>query len=53
MILLITWPSTSMIVFHGDFTEDSLHRMDEISKKQRAEKSEFHKGLYRNSPIPE
>ena len=53
MILLITWPSTSMIVFHGDFTEDSLRRMDEISKKQRAEKSEFHKGLYRNSPIPE
>ena len=51
--MLITWPSTSMMVFHGDFTEDSLRRMDEISKKQRQEKSDFHKGLYRNSQLPE
>ena len=53
IVMLITWPSTSMMVFHGNFTEDSLRRMDEISKKQRKEKSEFHKGLYRNSQIPE
>ena len=53
IVMLVTWPSTSMMVFHGDFTEDSLRRMDEISKKQRQEKSDFHKGLYRNSPIPE
>ena len=53
MVMLITWPNTSMMIFHGDFTEESLRRMDEISKKQRAEKSEFHKGLYRNSPIPD
>ena len=53
IVMLVTWPSTSMMVFHGDFTEDSLRRMDEISKKQRQEKSEFHKGLYRNSQLPE
>lgn len=53
IVMLITWPSTSIMVFRGDFTEDSLRRMDEISKKQRAEKSEFHKGLYRNSQIPD
>ena len=51
MVMLITWPSTSMMVFHGDFTEESLRRMDEISKKQRAEKSDFHKGLYRGSQL--
>ena len=53
IVMLITWPNTSIIVFHGDFTEDSLRRMDEISKKQRAEKSDFHKGIYRNSQIPD
>ena len=53
MVMLITWPSTSMMVFHGDFTEDSLRRMNEISKKQRQEKSDFHKGLYRNQQIPD
>ena len=53
IVMLITWPSTSMMVFHGDFTEDSLRRMDAISKKQRAEKSDFHKGIYRNSQIPD
>ena len=53
IVMLITWPSTSMMVFRGDFTEDSLRRMDEISKKQRAEKSDFHKGIYRNNQIPE
>ena len=53
MILLITWPSTSMMVFHGDFTEDSLRRMDEISKKQRAEGGGLQKGLYRNGELPE
>ena len=52
IVMLVTWPSTSMMVFHGDFTEDSLRRMDEISKKQRAEKSDFHKGIYRNSQLP-
>ena len=53
IVMLITWPKTSMMVFHGDFTEESLRRMDAISKKQRAEKSDFHKGLYRNTQIPE
>ena len=53
IVMLVTWPNTSMMVFRGDFTEDSLRRMDEISKKQRQEKSDFHKGLYRNTPIPE
>ena len=51
IVMLVTWPSTSMMVFNGDFTEDSLRKMDEISKKQRAEKSEFHKGLYRGSQL--
>lgn len=53
IVMLITWPTTSMMVFRGDFTEDSLRRMDEISKKQRAEKSDFHKGIYRNSQLPD
>ena len=53
MILLITWPSTTMMVFHGDFTEESLRRMDEISKKQRAEGGSMQKGLYRNGQLPE
>ena len=53
MILLITWPSTSMMIFNGDFTEDSLRRMDEISKKQRAEGGGMQKGLYRNGQLPE
>ena len=53
MVLLITWPSTSMMVFNGDFTEDSLRRMDEISKKQRAEGGGMQKGLYRNGQLPE
>ncbi len=53
MVLLITWPSTSMIVFHGDFTEESLRRMDEISKKQRAEGGGMQKGLYRNGELPQ
>ena len=53
IVMLVTWPSTSMMVFHGVFTEDSLRRMDEISKKQRAEKSDFHKGIYRNSQLPD
>jgi hypothetical protein len=53
MVLLITWPSTSMMVFNGDFTEDSLRRMDEISKKQRAEGGGMQKGLYRNGEIPQ
>lgn len=53
MVMLITWPSTSMMVFHGDFTEDSLRRMDEISKKQRAEGGGLQKGLYRNEQLPE
>ena len=53
MILLITWPSTSMMIFNGDFTEDSLRRMDEISKKQRAEGGGMQKGLYRNGKLPE
>ena len=48
IVMLITWPSTSMMIFHGNFTEDSLRRMDAISKKQRQEKSDFHKGLYRS-----
>ena len=53
IVMLITWPSTSMMVFHGDFTEDSLRRMDEISKKQRAEGGGLQKGLYRNGELPE
>lgn len=53
MVLLITWPSTSMMVFHGDFTEDSLRRMDEISKKQRAEGGGLQKGIYRNGELPQ
>ena len=53
IVMLITWPSTSMMVFHGDFTEDSLRRMDEISKKQRAEGGGLQKGLYRSGEIPE
>ena len=53
IVMLVTWPSTSMMVFNGDFTEDSLRKMDEISKKQRAEKSDFHKGLYRGSQLPD
>ena len=53
MVLLITWPKTSMMVFHGQFTESSLRKMEEISKKQRKEKSEFHKSLYRNPQIPD
>ncbi len=53
IVMLITWPSTSMMIFHGNFTEDSLRRMDAISKKQRQEKSDFHKGLYRNQQIPD
>ena len=53
IVMLITWPSTNMMIFHGNFTEDSLRRMDAISKKQRQEKSDFHKGLYRNQQIPD
>ena len=53
IVMLITWPSTSMMVFNGDFTEDSLRRMDEISKKQRAEGGGLQKGLYRNGELPE
>lgn len=53
MILLITWPGTNMMVFHGDFTEESLRRMDEISKKQRAEGGSMQKGLYGNGQLPD
>ncbi len=53
IVMLITWPSTSMMVFHGDFTEDSLRRMDEISKKQRAEGTGVLSGMYRNGELPE
>ena len=37
IIMLVTWPSANMMVFHGNFTEASLRQMEEISKKQRAE----------------
>ena len=53
MIMLVTWPSTSMMVFHGNFTEESLRKMDEISKKQRAEGTGTLTGLYRNGEMPE
>lgn len=53
MIMLVTWPSTSMMVFHGNFSEDSLRRMDEISKKQRAEGTGTLTGLYRNGQMPD
>ena len=53
IVMLIIWPSTSMMVFNGDFTEDSLRHMDEISKKQRAEGGGMQKGLYRNGELPE
>ena len=52
MVMLVTWPSTSMMVFHGSFTEDSLRKMDEISKKQRAEGTGTLSGLYRNGELP-
>ena len=53
MVLLNIWPTTSMMVFHGYFTEDSLRRMDEISKKQRAEDTGILSGMYRNGELPE
>lgn len=53
MVMLITWPNTSMMVFHGDFTEESLRRMDEISRKQRAEGTGILSGMYRNGELPE
>lgn len=53
MVLLNVWPTTSMMVFHGDFTEESLRRMDEISKKQRAEGTGILSGMYRNGELPE
>ena len=53
MVMLVTWPSTSMMVFHGSFTEESLRRMDEISKKQRAEGTGTLTGMYRNGQMPD
>lgn len=53
MVMLVTWPSVSMMVFHGSFTEESLRNMDEISKKQRAEGTGTLTGLYRNGEMPE
>ena len=53
MVLLNIWPTTSMMVFHGDFTEESLRHMDEISKKQRAEGTGVLSGMYRNGELPE
>lgn len=53
MVMLVTWPSVSMMVFHGSFTEESLRSMDEISKKQRAEGTGTLTGLYRNGEMPE
>ena len=53
MVLLNVWPTTSMMVFHGDFTEESLRRMDEISRKQRAEGTGILSGMYRNGELPE
>jgi hypothetical protein len=53
MIMLVTWPSVSMMVFHGSFTEESLRRMDEISKKQRAEGTGTLTGMYRNGQMPD
>ena len=52
MVMLVTWPSISMMVFHGRFTEDSLRQMDEISKKQRAEGTGTLSGMYRNGELP-
>ena len=37
IIMLVTWPTVNMMVFQGNFTEASLRKMEEISKKQRAE----------------
>ena len=37
IVMLVTWPNVSMMVFQGNFTEESLRQMEEISKKQRAE----------------
>ena len=37
IILLVTWPEVNVMVFQGNFTEESLRKMEEISKKQRAE----------------
>ena len=37
IIMLVTWPSVNMMIFHGNFTEASLRKMEAISKKQRAE----------------
>ena len=53
MVLLNVWPTTSMMVFHGNFTEESLRRMEEISKKQRAEGTGILSGMYRNGELPE
>lgn len=53
MVLLNVWPTTSMMVFHGDFTEESLRRMEEISRKQRAEGTGILSGMYRNGELPE
>ena len=36
IVMLVTWPNVSMMVFQGNFTEESLRQMEEISKKQRA-----------------
>ena len=53
IVMLVTWPNTSMMVFHGDFTEESLRRMEEISRKQRAEGTGILSGMYRNGELPE
>lgn len=53
MVLLNISPTTSMMVFHGDFKEASLRRMDEISKKQREEGTGILSGMYRDGQMPE
>ena len=38
MIMYVTRPGTSMMIFQGDFTTDHLVKMNEISERQRKER---------------